>query len=57
MRAQIMRMIEQANTPMTDNAELKGMLLPAIVSYLDGSRTLDEAAEAVTSVLSTYLSE
>ncbi len=57
MRAQIMRMIEQADTPMTDNAELKGMLLPAIVSYLDGSRTLDEAAEVVTSVLSTYLSE
>lgn len=57
MRQKIMDMIETADHPMVDNAELKDMLLPRILAYLNGSSTLNEASEAVTSILDTYLSE
>ena len=57
VRNQLLSMIQQVNVPLTSDATLSDMLSPVIVAYLNGSDTLETAAEKMQSVISTYLSE
>lgn len=57
MRAMLESMVKELNRPLATDHTLSDMLVPLIVSYLDGSSTLEDATAKIESVISTYLSE
>ena len=57
MRTMLLSMIKELEQPLSTDNTLRDLLVPHIVSYLDGSSTLEAAAEKMESVISTYLSE
>lgn len=57
MRTMLLSKIKELDRPLSTDNTLRDLLVPQIVSYLDGSSTLEAAAEKIESVISTYLSE
>ncbi len=56
-REKLGALIRTLNKPITEDAALTDMLLPAVEGCLDGSSTVGQAADTIVSLLSTYLSE
>jgi len=57
MRDMLLKMVKEVNHPLSTDHTLSDLLVPQIVSYLDGSSTLEDASAKMESVISTYLSE
>lgn len=57
MRDMLLSMVKEVNHPLSTDHTLSDLLIPQIVSYLDGSSTLEDASAKMESVISTYLSE
>lgn len=57
MRDMLLSMAKEVNRPISTDHTLSDLLAPQIVSYLDGSSTLEDASAKMESVISTYLSE
>ncbi len=56
-RNTLLGLLQSVNRPLATDNTLGEMLAPAVVSYLDGSDTLESAAGKMESVIATYLSE
>ena len=56
-RDMLLSMVKEVNHPISTDHTLSDLLAPQIVSYLDGSSTLEDASAKMESVISTYLSE
>ena len=57
MRNMLYTMAKEVNHPLSTDHTLSDMLVVQIVSYLNGSSTLEDASAKMESVISTYLSE
>ena len=57
MRDMLLSMVKEVSHPLSTDHALSDLVVPQIVSYLDGSSTLEDASAKVESVISTYLSE
>jgi ABC-type glycerol-3-phosphate transport system substrate-binding protein len=57
MRDMLLSMVKEVSHPLSTDHTLSDLVVPQIVSYLDGSSTLEDASAKVESVISTYLSE
>ena len=57
MRDMLLSMAKEVNHPIPTDHTLSDLLATQIVSYLDGSSTLDDASVKMESIISTYLSE
>ena len=57
MRNMLLGMVKEVNRPLSTDHTLSDLLVGQIVSYLDGSSTLEDASAKMESVISTYLSE
>lgn len=57
VRVQFHALAQQVNSPLMTDTVFGDMVTPVIVSYLDGSDTLETAVVKLESVISTYLSE
>lgn len=56
-RDMLLGMVKGVSRPLSTDHTLSDLLVPQIVSYLDGSSTLEDASAKMESVISTYLSE
>ncbi len=57
MRDMLLKMAKEVNHPLSTDHTLSDLVVAQIVSYLDGSSTLEDASAKMESVISTYLSE
>ena len=57
MRDMLLTMMKEVNHPLSTDHTLSDLIVAQIVSYLDGSSTLEDASAKMESVISTYLSE
>ena len=57
VREQFHTLAQQVNSPLMTDHAFSEMVTPVIVSYLNGSDTLETATAKLESVISTYLSE
>lgn len=56
-RNTLLGLLQSVDKPLSTDNTLDEMLAPALVAYLNGSDTLETAADKMQSVLATYLSE